>query len=442
MVKLKEREWNKLISKIEREEVILVLGDQLSVLNVDGKKVPLKDYILYNLVLALNSEGSDPSKCIDMSEVSSFSDVSYEYKKERWQLIGSDPYTETAEVLANIPPRMYETESLTKLLSISQFKTILTTSFDDIAYSVLNSLYGEGSVINLGYVRRTNGQDVPQKTDKRIVYHIFGKPSSEQHSYVLSEDDLLEFIHFWMDQNYRPKELSNKLSDKYILALGCNYPDWLFRFFFHSLKYNSTLRTECRDNGMLADRNLDMELVSFLRRMEASAHEDAISFIDELCRRWEMRNPVEPVSEEEDAESQDEAFISYASEDFDTVSDIADIFREMGLKVWFDKEDLEGGDKYEKLIKDKIGKVKVFIPVISANTEKKTGARFFRKEWNWAKKAEEAHSGTNDNFIRPILIDGVQLTEEHFFGDCHGVDMSNPDERRNVIRRMIRNIRK
>ena len=441
-VKLKEREWNKLISKIEREEVILVLGDQLSMLNINGQRVPLKDYILANLVEALNSEERDPSRRIEMSDVTSFSDVSYEYKKERWQSIGSDPYTETAEVLANISPRMYETESLSKLLSISQFKTILTTSFDDIAYSVLKSKYGEGSVMNLGYVRRTNGQDIPQRTDKRIIYHIFGKPSSEQHSYVLSEDDLLEFIHFWMDQNYRPKELSNKLSDKYILALGCNYPDWLFRFFFHSLKYNSTLRNECRDNGLLADRNLDMELISFLRRMEASAHEDAISFIDELCERWEKRNRVETVSEAPETESQDEAFISYANEDYDTVADISSIFLEMGFKVWFDKRNLEGGDKYEKLIKDKISKAKVFIPVISANTENSTGPRFFRKEWTWAKKAEEAHYGTEDNFIRPILIDGIQLTDSHVFGDCHGVDMSNPDERRNAIRRMIRNMRK
>lgn len=440
-IKLNEREWKKLIEKIKKEEVVLVLGDELSTLNVNGKQVLLREYLLDHLIEALNDEETDTSKFLTREEIRSFSDISYDYKRERWQKIKSDPYTETKEILSDISPQLYDTDALKKLLSIDKFKTILTTSFDDIAFSVLKDIYGENNVVKLGYIKKTNGEDISSKYGKRIVYHLFGQPNSEQHSYVLTEDDLLEFIHFWMDQNYRPKQLSNLISDKYILVIGCSYPDWLFRFFFHSLKYTDTVKNSYTDNGLLADRDLDEELVSFLRRMETSVHEDALNFIDELHKRWHEDVPGDVEQNNENVEEY-EAFISYASEDYEIASDIYNTFKEMGLNVWFDKKDLEGGDKYERLIKEKINKIRTFIPIISPSTDINEGGRFFRKEWKWAKDAEESHFGTEDNFIRPILIDGYVMSENHVFNDCHCTDLSDPIERKGKIRRMVRNIRK
>lgn len=441
--KLKEREWNKLLDKIEKEEVILILGDELSMLKIQGKQVLLKDYLLDQLVKVLNEEEVDSSKHLKKEDVTSFSDISYEDLGKQWKKIPSDPYMETAEILSNIPSTSYETTILRKLLSIDKFKLILTTSFDNIAYTVLKDLYDKDSLVKLGYIKRTNGQDISVGSNKRILYHLFGKSNSELHGYVLSEDDLLEFIHFWMDQNYRPKELSKQLSDKYILVLGCNYPNWLFRFFFHSLKYTPTPKGECRENGLLADCHLDPELVSFLRRMETSVHEDAVSFIEELYERWEKRTPSNLITKAENKEDEIEAFISYASEDYDIVAEIVEIFKEMGYpNIWFDKKDLEGGDKYEELIKYKIEKAKVFIPILSPHTENSDGGRFFRKEWKWAKDTEDSHFGTENNFIRPILIDGFHMSDKHVFKYCHAVDLSCPEIRRNEIRRMIRNLRK
>lgn len=442
-IKLKEREWNKLLNKIEAEEVILILGDELSMLNISGKQIQLRDFLLHQLVDALNDDESNSAKLINKDDIKSFSDISYESMKGNWQQILSDPYAETVEVLSNISPNLYETEALNKLLSIDKFKIILSTGFDDIAYSVLLNLYGEKNLMRLGYVQKTNGQDIPLKTDQRVFYHLFGRASSERHSFVLSEDDLLEFIHFWMDPNYRPKELSKILSNKYILVVGCSYPNWLFRFFFHSLKYVSEQKNEGKDNGLLSDSNLDPELVSFLRRMETSVHEDAISFIDELYERWQKRVQNSSSSDSTNVLQEPEAFISYASEDYHIVSEIVDIFKELGYNnIWFDKKDLEVGDKYERIIKHKIEKAKVFIPVLSPNTENTDGGRFFRKEWKWAKDVEESHFGTDDNFIRPILINDLVMPTKHVFSDCHCVDMSNSDERRIIIRRMIRNLRK
>lgn len=450
MIKLKDREWNKLLNKIDNEEVVLVLGDELSAVNIGGRKYILKDYILDQLVKDLNDGETDEAKMIHRSDVASFSDISYEYKRERWQNIRSDPYTETTEELKMIKPTTYETGALRKLLSIDKFKTVLTTSFDGIAFSVLKELYGEDNVERYSYERDTNGPDIPIKTDKRLLYQIFGEASSVRNHFVLSEDDLLDFINMWLDANYRPKNLSNLLQDKYILMIGCDYPNWLFRFFFHSLKRMYSTKMENVDNGLLADDKLDPDLVAFLRRMETSVHEDAINFIEELCRRWNLRKKEkrdilqdrQKLGEEDADDDEERAFISYASEDYEEAKEIAGMFGELGLKVWFDKKDLESGDKYEHLIKYKIGKTQAFIPILSPNTENSEGSRFFRKEWKWAKDAEESHFGTSETFIHPVLIGNIKIDSRHVFGDCHCIDLSVPEERMNNIRRMIRKLRK
>lgn len=445
-IKLNKTEWNKLLDKIEKEEVIIVLGDELSMLNINGKRILLKDYLLDHLVETLNDQERNSSEpTINRDSIISLSDISYENKKRYWDNLGADPYSETSEILSDIPFDLFEVDPLLKLLSIDKFKIILTTGFDNTPYTILTKIYGEKNVSELNYERGTNKQDIPQEIGKRIIYHLFGKACYERKGFVLTEDDLLEYIHYWMDQNYRPKLLSNVLSDKYIMVIGCCYPDWLFRFFFHSLKFTSIQNGEKKDNGLLADHDLDPDLISFLRRMQTNIHDDAINFINELCERWENRqtnNQTDTIKEIVDDSLGEEAFLSYASEDYDIAVEIAKTFEDLGLKVWFDKKELESGDKYEKKIKDKINQTKTFIPILSPNTENKDGGRFFRKEWKWAKEAEEAHFGAEDNFIRPILIKKFVMNEQHVFNDCHCTDLTDPNERRNRIRRMIRNIRK
>lgn len=137
-IKLNKTEWNKLLDKIEKEEVIIVLGDELSMLNINGKKILLKDYLLDHLVEALNDQERNSSEpIINRESIISLSDISYENKKRYWDNLGADPYSETAEIISNIPLDLFEVDPLLKLLSIDKFKIILTTGFDNIPYIIL-----------------------------------------------------------------------------------------------------------------------------------------------------------------------------------------------------------------------------------------------------------------------------------------------------------------
>ena len=53
----------------------------------------------------------------------------------------------------------------------------------------------------------------------------------------------------------------------------------------------------------------------------------------------------------------------------------------MGIEVWFDKIELRGGDVWERQIEDRIHECRLFIPLISAHTERRDEG-CFRREWS------------------------------------------------------------
>jgi TolB-like protein/cytochrome c-type biogenesis protein CcmH/NrfG len=98
-------------------------------------------------------------------------------------------------------------------------------------------------------------------------------------------------------------------------------------------------------------------------------------------------------------------FISYAREDTDAARRMADALRSSGLEVWFDQNELRGGDTWDQKIRRQIKDCGLFIPLISANTqERKEG--YFRLEWKLA--AERTHlMAEGVPFIAPIVVDAT-----------------------------------
>ena len=64
-------------------------------------------------------------------------------------------------------------------------------------------------------------------------------------------------------------------------------------------------------------------------------------------------------------------FISYAREDTDAARRVADALRAFGLEVWFDQNELRGGDAWDQKIRRQIRDCALFMPVISAKTQER-----------------------------------------------------------------------
>jgi hypothetical protein len=76
-------------------------------------------------------------------------------------------------------------------------------------------------------------------------------------------------------------------------------------------------------------------------------------------------------------------FLSYASQDQEAAGRICGALRGAGIEVWFDQNELRGGDAWDQKIRREIHDCALFIPIISANTAARQEG-YFRLEWDLA----------------------------------------------------------
>ena len=96
-------------------------------------------------------------------------------------------------------------------------------------------------------------------------------------------------------------------------------------------------------------------------------------------------------------------FLSYASQDAAAAARIAQALQAAGLEVWLDQSELRGGDAWDRQIRSRIHDCRLFIPVISANTEARDEG-YFRREWKLA--VDRTHDmAEKKTFLLPVVID-------------------------------------
>jgi len=101
-------------------------------------------------------------------------------------------------------------------------------------------------------------------------------------------------------------------------------------------------------------------------------------------------------------------FLSYASQDADAAQRICDALRAAGLEVWFDQNELRGGDAWDASIRKKIKECALFVPIISTNTQSRSEG-YFRLEWKLA--VDRSHLMADDRtFLLPVVIDDTPET--------------------------------
>ncbi|MEJ1972393.1 MAG: toll/interleukin-1 receptor domain-containing protein [Lacunisphaera sp.] len=110
-------------------------------------------------------------------------------------------------------------------------------------------------------------------------------------------------------------------------------------------------------------------------------------------------------------------FISYASADRVAARALRDCLTAAGLEVWFDEEELGGGEAWDAKIRNQIRTCTYFMPVISATTETRREG-YFRREWRFA--VERTLDIADDvMFLLPVVIDdtrdtGARVPEKFF----------------------------
>jgi hypothetical protein len=316
-------------------------------------------------------------------------------------------------------------QALRRLAAIPEFDLFVTTTFDPLLETAINleRFAGAPSTEALSY-SPNRVIDLPSERDqltRPVVYHLFGKVSASP-TYVISDEDLLEFICALQSEHLAPERLFHELEHNHLLFIGSNFTNWLARLFLRMAKRQRL--SDPRDVGeIMADSYTsdDERLVAFLQQVSVRTriYQGAERFVDELHDRLAARRkpaaaaapaaaPLRFVPPARDMPD-NAVFISYSREDLPAVQQIKAGLEAAGVTTWFDMDRLEGGDDYDRKIQRNIARCSYFIPVVSANTQRRLEG-YFRREWSYAMDRVR-NMADGALFILPVTIDGTTAAD-------------------------------
>jgi TIR domain/SIR2-like domain len=387
---LDEDAWDDLLSFIEEKRVIPIVGTELLRVETDTGPRQLYDWLAGRLATKLSVDVSLLPQPYTLNDVVCWFLAARGRREEA--------YVRLRGILKEAPfePPL----ALRRLAAISDFDLFVTTTFDSLLETALNleRFGGALSTEVLSYAPNRVA-DLPAERDRLqrpVIYHLFGKVSSSP-TYVISDEDLLEFICALQSEHLAPEKLLRMAKRQRL--------------------------SDPRDVGeILADNHSsqDERLVAFLQQVSVRTriYVGAERFVEELHTRWTARRKpaapsaavarfVPPARDMPD----NAVFISYAREDLAAVQRMKADFEAAGITTWFDLDRLEAGDDYDRKILRNIGRCSYFIPVISAATERRLEA-YFRREWSYAiDRSRNMADGAV--FVLPVTIDGTNAANAH-----------------------------
>ena len=358
--------WDKLIQQIIDGNVIPVIGADLLI----DSSTNLHNFIIEGLAKGLHLSKSP----------NSFSELVYapDYKN-RFKI--ENIYYQVNKIFAakKFPP----SKRLIRLLSIRQFPFVITTSFTPVVEQAMREIWKDELKVMRFSNNASENDDIKNGTDLRkpTIYYMFGKVGEGANRYVLTDTDMLDYVSAWLsnDNKARPKNLCNELKDKYLLMLGNNYQDWLFRFIWYSM------RKPDLGQGMLAYDKLDESLINFLERTETFTKQNPSDVIDQIITRLDKKLKENERIKFNKPEENMDVFISYSRSDSGIAEKLYDELTAQGKRVWYDKNNLTDGGNFMDEIRKAIRTAKYFIPILSENiTKEKSESHVYRNEWDTA----------------------------------------------------------
>ena len=403
-----EDAWDDLLNYIEEHRVIPIIGPDLLRVQTERGLQPLYEVLAEKLAARLSVDASELPQPLTLNDVV----CSYLGQHGRRE----EAYTRLRSIMREVqfePP-----EALKQLARITDFNLYVTTTFDPLLESVVNAeRYGGQPGAEVIAYTPNRVADLPAELadlKRTVVYHLLGRLSASP-TYVISDEDMLEFICALQSEHLTPEKLFYELEHNHLLVIGSDFSNWMARLFLRMAKRKRL--SDPRDfTEIFADDHTakDTRLVAFLQQVSVRTrvYGGAAPFVDELYKRWSARQQPAPTADGNAPQRfmpparempENAVFISYAREDLPAVQRLKAGMDAAALTTWFDLDRLESGDDYDRKIRNNIARCSYFVPIISATTERRHEA-YFRREWSYAVDRMRSMAG-GAVFILPVRID-------------------------------------
>lgn len=405
--------WEDLLNYVEERRVIPIVGPELLRVETDAGPRLLYEWLAERLAGRL---GIEPQS---LPHPYTLNDVVCTFLGARGRR--EEAYTRLRTILRETsfaPP-----PALRQLAQITDFDLFISTSFDPLLEQAINAERFAGAatteVITYSPNRIADLSVERERQQRPVVYHLLGRLSASP-TYVISDEDMLEFICALQSEHLTPEKLFHELEHNHLLLIGGNFSNWLARLFLRMAKRRRL--SDPRDVGeIVADSHSpqDRRLMSFLQQVSVRTRvfSGAEKFVAELHERWVRRRGGDGGSTAPTAGQpqrflppqrempENAVFISYAREDLPAVQRLKAGLDAAGVTTWFDMDRLESGDDYDRKIRQNIARCAFFLPVVSATTQRRQEA-YFRREWSYAVDRTR-NMAEGAVFILPVCIDGT-----------------------------------
>ncbi|MFN6544811.1 toll/interleukin-1 receptor domain-containing protein [Mycolicibacterium nivoides] len=399
--------WGSLLSHIRHQVLVPVVGPDVTVVKVDGSEQRLTTLVGERLTERYGLTVPPGVTTTDQAVAA--------FLRERGRDEVDDLYGVIDEIVVDLDPE--PGDALRDLAAIDDLRLFVTTTPDRLLAKALSASRGRPvREVSFSPNKSTPDQErnarEPGPADT-VVLSLFGQTAAMP-EYAIHEEDRLEWIHALLTEKASlPDWLDYPLKHQPMLFIGCQIPDWFGRFL---VRLSSDKRLSLGGKPFFfAANSREPSLSSFFstycrRTMVKQLDMEPTEFVAQLRSRWEARQPSPrapspPGPQDTEPPSLDNAeiFISYKHEDVVAARRLYDAITRLGGVAWLDERELHTGDAWEDEILRCIRQtVSLFVPVISANTERKKESYVFR-EWNEA--VERTRGILGQRFIMPVVID-------------------------------------
>ncbi len=403
-----EARWNELTDAIMAGNVIPVIGPDLLV-DKDEENGNLHQQLIDLLA----------SACEVKSRPTTFSQLVY----DKDFIYATNPHKDAIySLLKDVLDQVQSADAgntplkpgslLVRLLKLQKFPFVITTSFTPLVELAMQQAW-PGKEIRVLQFRNDSNRDLKpgcgditneQEMQLPTVFYMFGKYSIEPHRYVVTDMDMMDFCRTWLaGGNGIPRVLSEVLKKRYLLVLGNNYSDWLFRFIWYSIRRN----TDNMRSSMMVNDSFEPSLREFLSRLQTFIEQDPEFAVSEIERRVRERTASESTRKEDEKTDKD-VFLSYSRRDAVIVERIYRALTARGLRVWYDMKDIPDGANWKNTFRKGVDTSRLFIPVLSMNVANEyMEPHEYRDEWNRA--ADIAAKMGGRDFIWPLAERGFDF---------------------------------
>lgn len=417
---MNERSWDRLLKSIEDGLVVPVLGPQ--VLIDQDSKGSLQAQIARQLLKFYDDDiGSDAlPPCHELNAVVTRLKQNHPIQ---------DLYGDIHDAIEKLMPKN-ETDipqSVRQIAAITHFRLFVTLTPDDLLARSLRARCAVNEIIHSPYLPTSEGSDLPtdwlSRPGEVHLLYLFGK-SRPAPMYAIHDEDILEYVHNIIARgSHVPVKFFDELQQRNLLLIGCNFPEWLSRFFLRLTNQRRLSDMQRKREWLVEALRPEEDLIYFLRSYsegtEVLPDISPTTFIAELHQRWLARNGA--VAEGEVTAAKAEIiprntlfFVSYCrAPDFSAAAKLVASLKSLGVaenEIWFDKSEIEPGQDFRERILDGIRSCRYFVPLIS-NAADQLDEKFFRREWHEAIDRSKSIQGRT--FVVPMIVDQAYDPESY-----------------------------